>query len=107
MAIFASANAATVLQQAALGRLEVVLCSYDQLRLHGNELAQKLAPHMVIFDEVRRIRVCMLLVLLNSCDQLQLHGNELAQRLAPHAVIFDEVRGCSLTTILSDRNNTR
>lgn len=68
-----------------------MLCSYDQLRLHGAELAQRLAPHMVIFDEVRRIHVCMLLVLLCSYDQLRLHGNELAQRLALHAVIFDEL----------------
>jgi hypothetical protein len=52
VAIFTSANVSTVLQQAGLGRLEVVLCSYDQLRLHGSELADQLAPHMVIFDEV-------------------------------------------------------
>jgi hypothetical protein len=54
VAIFTSANASTVLQQAGLGRLEVVLCSYDQLRLHGRELADQLAPHVVIFDEVMR-----------------------------------------------------
>jgi hypothetical protein len=51
VAIFSNANAATLLQQAALGRLEVVLCSYDQLRLHGQELAERLAPHAVIYDE--------------------------------------------------------
>jgi hypothetical protein len=52
VAIFSTANASTVLQQAGLGRLEVVLCSYDQLRLHGSGLAEQVAPHIVIFDEV-------------------------------------------------------
>lgn len=55
MAKYSSSNASHIQQQAALSTLEVILTSYDQLRINPDDILG-LNPHVVIFDEAHRLK---------------------------------------------------
>lgn len=55
VAKFASNNASSIQEQASLGTLEVVLTSYDQLRINTDDILG-MNFHVVIFDEAHRLK---------------------------------------------------